>query len=132
MGTGHAVLFLSRHQQPLLVLLFKQHELHLIILEGVVAPLLSRLSIGDVVDSRVVAGIDLVAAVQTLLVHRRSLKASIYRLGQHSVIQRISLLLEQILGIYLYGFLLHVLSLLSKLIEAVSRHACGIHCAWER
>jgi hypothetical protein len=34
-GLRH-VLLLSRHQQALLVLLFEEHELHLVVLEGMV------------------------------------------------------------------------------------------------
>ena len=34
---SHAVLLLSGHKQSLLVLLFKQHELHLVVLKRVVA-----------------------------------------------------------------------------------------------
>jgi hypothetical protein len=34
---GHTVLFLSSHQQSLLILLFQKHQLHLVILKGVVA-----------------------------------------------------------------------------------------------
>jgi hypothetical protein len=35
--TGHTVLLLTSHHQTPLILLFKQHELHLIILESMVA-----------------------------------------------------------------------------------------------
>jgi len=41
---GHAILLLPSHEQPLFILLLEQHELHLIILQGVVAAIVASLS----------------------------------------------------------------------------------------
>jgi hypothetical protein len=41
-STGHAILLLTSHHQATLILLFKQHKLHLIVLESMVAMLTAR------------------------------------------------------------------------------------------
>ena len=39
MWLRHIILFLTGHQQSLLILLFQEHQLHLIVLKGMVASL---------------------------------------------------------------------------------------------
>jgi hypothetical protein len=69
---------LPSHHQPLLVLLFQQHELHLIVLQGVIAAwrLLTRRTGAHTSSACHVAGVVVCVqhiAVGTLLLHRRAL-----------------------------------------------------------
>jgi hypothetical protein len=120
---NHVVLLLPGHKKSLLVLLFQQHELHLVVLERVVALLWLAWSIGGHARSWAVASEDLMLAVEASLSHGRAMYARVHTLGGSSVIiQCHSVLLGQALGIYLDVLLLRILAWLREITKLVSRH----------
>lgn len=125
-GHGHAVatiLLLSRHHEPLLVLLLKKHQLHLIILKSVIAStsLLGGIGTAGAPDGTwrcsshalgIVEGIDS-SSVRSLSNHWRALSRRAVRIW-HWLAHLLALLLLKVRGISLNCLLLHRWRLILK------------------
>lgn len=142
----HIVLFLSGHEQSLLVLLLQQHELHLVVLQGVVTPglvaVLTHAVVGHIgwVDHACTVGCRVkVAAIDTHLAHRTSLLTSWDHSSvlRHALVQVRICCLTQLRGHGLVqGFAicfsrlkLMVSGLLSETLQLLQRHRARVDAA---
>jgi hypothetical protein len=109
-------------------LLLEQHELHLVVLQRMVALLRNAWRVGGhVAGPRAVASEGEVLTVKAGLGHWGALDARAHTLGGGSVTHCHSVLMGQTLGIYLDVLLLRTWALRHEFIELVVGHVSSIH-----
>lgn len=145
---GHAVLLLACHEQSFLVLLLEQHELHLIVLQCVVAVVGCALRTSGCYSSAVLwhahSGVVVefsAGAVDALLIHGTRLCATWTHCGilRHALVRVRTCSLHSGLHVLLdgYGIVLHrlclnVSGLRGHLLELLLRHGAGIETPREQ
>lgn len=142
-------MLLSRHEQALLILLLEQHQLHLIVLEGVIAVAVAGGGGGPRVLHRhsraaVGGGIELsVGAVHARLAHGTALRSAGAHVGRETLVTTVRNLftdsLHRRLHLSLHGLLvnldsvsLHMRRLLREVLDDVGGelpriYSCGAH-----